>query len=75
METSLRYEKKYASTWKHRDGGCLVCEDERHKEKIFFWKHCKELKKSMLWKSWDVKCFLRCLGCHGQDDETKVLRK
>jgi len=37
-------EKRYASTKSTRRGGCVVCGDEKHRDKIFFCKQFKELK-------------------------------
>lgn len=40
-----KFERNYASTRSTRKvGGCIVCGDERHREKIFFCKRFKELK-------------------------------
>lgn len=53
-----------------RKGGCVVCGNERHHEKIFF---CKRFKKlhfgDKLIAVEKLGACRRCLICHAQDDE------
>lgn len=39
-----KWERKFASTRSTKKEGCVVCGDERHREKVFFCKRFKELK-------------------------------
>lgn len=39
-----KLERKFASTRSTKKEGCVVCGDERHREKVFFCKRFKELK-------------------------------
>ncbi|XP_055768950.1 uncharacterized protein LOC129844827 [Salvelinus fontinalis] len=65
-------ERRYASTRSTRKGGCVVCGDEKHREKIFFCKHFKELKPvEKLDAVEKLGACKRCLVCHGEDDECK----
>nr|XP_054591718.1 uncharacterized protein LOC129156104 [Nothobranchius furzeri] len=65
-----KIEKRFASTRSIKQGGCVVCGDERHKEKIFFCKRFKELKlpekMNAIKKLGACK---RCLGCHREEDD------
>lgn len=63
-------EKKYASTKTTRKGGCVVCGDEKHREKIFFCKRFKELKPSERLNSVEkLGACRRRLICHVEDEE------
>lgn len=63
-------EKRYASTRSTRKGGCVVCGDEKHREKIFFCKQFKELKPGEKLNAVErLGACRRCLRCHGEDDE------
>ncbi len=63
-------EKKYASTKTTRKGGCVVCGDERHREKIFFCKRFKELKPGEKLNAVEkLGARRRCLTCHAEDEE------
>lgn len=68
-----KFERNYASTRSMRKaGGCIICGDERHKEKIFFCKRFKELKLAE--KVQAVKklgACKKCLGCHEEEDDCK----
>jgi len=65
-------ERRYASTRSTRKGGCVVCGDEKHGEKIFFCKRFKELKPvEKLAAVEKLGACKRCLICHGEDDECK----
>lgn len=63
-------ERKYASTKSTRKGGCVVCGDERHREKVFFCKRFKELKPGEKLNAVEkLGACRRCLRCHAEDDE------
>lgn len=63
-------EKRYASTKSTRKGGCVVCGDEKHREKIFFCKQFKELKPGEKLNAVErLGACRRCLRCHSEDDE------
>ncbi|KAL1254331.1 hypothetical protein QQF64_016560 [Cirrhinus molitorella] len=71
-EKKLFIERKYASTQSTRKGGCVVCGDEKHREKIFFCKRFKELKPGEKLNAVEkLGACKRCLVCHGEDDECK----
>jgi len=61
-----KFERKFASTRSiKKEGGCVVCRDERHREKVFFCKRFKEFKLAE--KVNAIKklgACKRCLGCH-----------
>lgn len=66
----LCMEKKYASTQTTRNGGCVVCRDEKHWEKIFFCKQFKELKPGEKLNAVEkLGACKRCLVCRGEDDK------
>lgn len=63
-------EKKHASTKSTRKGGCVVCGDERHREKIFFCKRFRELRPGEKLNAVEkLGACKRCLICHAEDDE------
>ncbi|XP_073732568.1 uncharacterized protein [Misgurnus anguillicaudatus] len=71
-----KFNKKYASTkaTKKEDSedGCIICRDEKHKDRIFFCKKFKGLKLSE--KEAAVKkigACRECLGCHKFDDSCR----
>ena len=65
-------EKKYASTRSTTKGGCVVCGDEKHREKIFFCKRFKELKPNEKLNAVEkLGACKKCLGCHDDDGECK----
>ncbi|KAK5854462.1 hypothetical protein PBY51_015526 [Eleginops maclovinus] len=72
-ERKLTYlDKKYASTRSTRRGGCIICGDEKHREKIFFCKRFKELKPGeKLTAVEKLGACKRCLVCHGEDEYCK----
>lgn len=65
-----KFERKLAftrSTWKE---GCVVCGDERHREKVFFCKRFKGLKLAeKLSAVRKLGACKKCLGCHREEDE------
>ncbi|XP_067280641.1 uncharacterized protein [Pseudorasbora parva] len=62
--------KRYAFTRSTRKGGCVVCGDEKHRDKIFFCKQFKELKPGEKLNAVErLGACRRCLRCHGEDDE------
>ncbi|XP_039503109.1 uncharacterized protein LOC120459751 [Pimephales promelas] len=63
-------EKRYASTKSTRKGGCVVCGDEKHRDKIFFCKQFKELKPGEKLNAIErLGACKRCLRCHVESDE------
>lgn len=66
MKVSKQSERKTNA----RKGGCVVCGNETHREKIFF---CKRFKKLHFDEKLNAVEKLgacrRCLMCHAQDDE------
>ena len=65
-------EKKYASTRTTRKGGCVVCGDEKHREKIYFCKRFKELRPAGKLDAVEkLGACKKCLECHGDDGGCK----
>lgn len=60
------HTEKYASTWSTRKSGCVVCGDEKHREKIFFckckWKSCEHVRNAWyaMMKVVNVKIIYLC---------------
>ncbi|KAL0197335.1 hypothetical protein M9458_005875, partial [Cirrhinus mrigala] len=64
--------EKYASTRSTRKGACVVCGDDKHREKIFFCKRFKELKPGEKLNAVEkLGACKRCLVCYGEDDECR----
>lgn len=68
-----KFNKKYASTKAtKKEDGCVVCGDEKHKDRIFFCKRFKALKLSEKEAAMNKSGACRkCLGCHKDDDGCK----
>lgn len=71
-----KFNKKYASTRTTKkddtEGGCIICGEEKHKDRIFFCKKFKALKLSE--KETAVKkigACRKCLECHKNNDDCK----
>lgn len=65
-------EQKYAKTQATRQGGCIICGDERHSEKLFFCKKFKELTPEEKLEAVEkLGACTKCLECHQEDNECK----
>lgn len=63
-------EKRYAFTKSTRKGGCVVCGEEKHRDKIFFCKQFKELEPNEKLNVIErLGACRRCLRCHADDGE------
>ncbi|XP_077457237.1 uncharacterized protein LOC144074602 [Stigmatopora argus] len=64
--------RKYASTKSTSKGGCVVCREEGHGEKLFFCKAFKNLKpKDKLSAVERLGACKNCLGCHKDESECR----
>ncbi|XP_077457750.1 uncharacterized protein LOC144074933 [Stigmatopora argus] len=72
VEPKPNESKRYASTKSTRKGGCVVCGDKRHREKLFFCKTFKNLKpKDKLSAVERLGACKKCLECHEDESECK----
>lgn len=67
------FNKKYASTQATKgedaEDGCIICGDEKHKDRIFFCKKFRALKLSEKEAAVErIGACRECLGCHEYDD-------
>lgn len=66
------HTEKYASTRSTRKSGCVICGDEKHREKLFFCKRFKELKLGDKLNAVEkLGACKRCMVCHDEDGECK----